>query len=145
MVDFWHTKYDWRRREAFLNSLPQFKTKVAGLDIHFIHAVPAKVPAGTKVLPLLLLHGWPGSVRALYSLIPLLTAPRAGYDFVFEVRIASTEPWFGAAPVLPLRQQADRQTAGCTGSRSWRPRCPGSAFLTPPCDRGSGRRRSASS
>lgn len=86
MVKFWRNEYSWKKREVFLNSLPQFKTNIAGLNIHFIHAKPKNVPAGTKVLPILIMHGWPGSVRELYSIIPKLTTPRKGYNFVFEVR-----------------------------------------------------------
>lgn len=49
-VDFWKNKYNWREREAKLNKLPQYATQVAGLDIHFVHAKPDKVPAGMKVV-----------------------------------------------------------------------------------------------
>ncbi|KAK3914556.1 Juvenile hormone epoxide hydrolase 1 [Frankliniella fusca] len=94
VVKFWRKDYNWKKREAFLNSLPQFKTNIAGLNIHFIHVKPKNVPAGTKVLPLLFMHGWPGSVRELYAAIPLLTTPRKGYDFVFEV-IAPSLPGYG--------------------------------------------------
>ncbi|XP_063244853.1 juvenile hormone epoxide hydrolase 1-like [Bacillus rossius redtenbacheri] len=94
VVRHWHDKYNWREREALLNSLPQFKTYVDGLDLHFIHAKPKSVPTGTRVLPLLLLHGWPGSVREFYGLIPLLTTPRTGVDFVFEV-VAPSLPGYG--------------------------------------------------
>ncbi|KAK7865184.1 hypothetical protein R5R35_012042 [Gryllus longicercus] len=94
VVQFWQNEYDWRSRETFLNSLPQFSTQVGGLQLHFIHAKPREVPAGVRVLPLLLLHGWPGSVREFYELIPLLTAARPGAGFVFEV-VAPSLPGFG--------------------------------------------------
>ncbi|XP_067008639.2 juvenile hormone epoxide hydrolase 1 [Anabrus simplex] len=94
VVEFWSQKYNWRDREAFLNKLPQFKTQVSGLNLHFIHAKPKEVPKGTKVLPLLLLHGWPGSIREFYGLIPLLTTPRKDANFVFEV-IAPSLPGYG--------------------------------------------------
>ncbi|CAB3383149.1 Hypothetical predicted protein [Cloeon dipterum] len=94
IVDFWKNKYDWRQREALLNSVPQFTTYVSGLRIHFIHVKPEKVPAGVKVVPLLLLHGWPGTVKEFYPVIPLLTTPREGFDFVFEVIIPSL-PGYG--------------------------------------------------
>ncbi|KAJ8877463.1 hypothetical protein PR048_021918 [Dryococelus australis] len=94
VVQYWRDKYDWRQRENFLNSLPQFKTYVDGLDMHFIHVKPKNVPANTRVLPLLLLHGWPGSIREFYSIIPLLTTPRSGVDFVFEV-VAPSLPGYG--------------------------------------------------
>lgn len=54
------------------------------LKIHFIHVKPKKTE-GKKVLPLLLLHGWPGSVREFYDIIPLLTTPNDKSDYVFEV------------------------------------------------------------
>jgi len=92
VVQYWRKQYDWRKREAFLNSLPQFKTYISGLDLHYIHVKPKNVPAGTKVLPLLLIHGWPGSVREFYEAIPLLTTPRKDRNFVFEVSILSLGP-----------------------------------------------------
>jgi Predicted hydrolases or acyltransferases (alpha/beta hydrolase superfamily) len=94
VIEFWKTKYNWREREAFLNSFPQFKTTVDGLDLHFIHVKPKNVDKNTRVLPLLLLHGWPGSVREFYDLIPLLTIPRKDMNFVFEV-IAPSLPGYG--------------------------------------------------
>ncbi|KRT85407.1 hydrolase, partial [Oryctes borbonicus] len=93
IVQFWKTSYDWRQREKWLNQYPQFKTNIQGLDIHFIHVKPAKTD-GLKVLPLLVLHGWPGSVREYYEIIPKLTTPRKGSDFVFEVVIPSL-PGYG--------------------------------------------------
>lgn len=88
IIDFWKTKYDWRKQEKFLNKYPQFKTNIQGLNIHYIHVKPTATK-GQKVLPLLLLHGWPGSVREFYEIIPLLTTPQAGRDFVFELIVAS--------------------------------------------------------
>lgn len=101
VLDFWKTKYSWKDRQNYLNSFPQFTTQVQGLKIHFIHAKPAKT-SGVKVVPLLLLHGWPGSVREFYEMIPQLTAPRPGQDFVFEV-IAPSLPGYGfsQAPSRP--------------------------------------------
>jgi juvenile hormone epoxide hydrolase len=94
IVNFWLTKYDWREREKFLNQFPQFKTNIQGLNIHYIHVKPKNVPSGTKILPLLLLHGWPGSVREFYEMIPLLTTVQKDKDFVFEV-IAPSLPGYG--------------------------------------------------
>ncbi|XP_018570554.1 juvenile hormone epoxide hydrolase 1-like [Anoplophora glabripennis] len=90
IVDFWRTKYDWREREKFLNQYPQFTVSVQGLRIHYLHVKP-KETKGVKVLPLLLLHDWPGSIREFYEMIPLLTTPQKGRDFVFEV-IAPSMP-----------------------------------------------------
>ena len=94
VVDFWLTKYDWREREKFLNQYPQFKTKIQGLDIHYLHVKPKNVPSDVKVLPLLLLHGWPGTVREFYEIIPLLTTVQKDKNFVFEV-IAPSLPGYG--------------------------------------------------
>uniref|UniRef100_A0A023ESJ9 Epoxide hydrolase n=1 Tax=Aedes albopictus TaxID=7160 RepID=A0A023ESJ9_AEDAL len=95
ILKYWKTSYlnKWTEREAFLNQFPHFKTQIQGLNIHFIHVKP-KVPAGTKVLPLLLLHGWPGSVREFYDVIPKLTTKSDDKDFVFEVIVPSL-PGYG--------------------------------------------------
>ncbi|XP_059470715.1 juvenile hormone epoxide hydrolase 1-like isoform X2 [Neocloeon triangulifer] len=92
VVDFWKNKYNWREREAKLNSFPQFLTQVSGLRIHYVHAKPEKVPSGVQVLPLLLLHGWPGTVKEFHALIPMLTKPHE--EIVFEV-IAPSLPGYG--------------------------------------------------
>ncbi|XP_057668361.1 juvenile hormone epoxide hydrolase 1-like [Diorhabda carinulata] len=93
VVDYWKTKYDWKKREQLLNQYPQFITNIQGLNIHYIHVKPAQTQ-GLKVLPLLLLHGWPGSVREFYEIIPLLTTPQKGRNFVFELIIPSL-PGYG--------------------------------------------------
>ncbi|XP_071451836.1 juvenile hormone epoxide hydrolase 1-like, partial [Hetaerina americana] len=97
VIDFWRNKYDWKTQEKFLNSVPHFKTKISGLSIHFIHVKPKLTATQTKthkVLPLLMLHGWPGSVREMYEIIPMLTTPRQDYDYVFELIIPSL-PGYG--------------------------------------------------
>ncbi len=73
LVTYWAAQYDWRKVEAKLNALPQFMTKIDGLDIHFIH-VRSKQP---KALPLIITHGWPGSVIELLKVIGPLTDPVA--------------------------------------------------------------------
>lgn len=92
VVDHWLNRYDWAARQAHMNVLPQFKTRLYGLDIHFIHAKPATTKH--RLIPLLMAHGWPGSVAEFYRIIPLLTKPRDGFDFVFEV-IAPSLPGYG--------------------------------------------------
>lgn len=69
LADYWQTRFDWRQWEAKLNSFPQFTAAVGGVDLHFIHA-PGR---GPNPMPLLLSHGWPGSVFEFYKLIPRLT------------------------------------------------------------------------
>ncbi|CAH1183115.1 unnamed protein product [Phaedon cochleariae] len=101
ITEFWKTKYNWREREALLNQFPQFKVNVQGLNIHYIHVKP-KPTKGMRVLPLLLLHGWPGSVLEFYDMIPLLTTPQKGRDFVFEVIVPSLPGYgFSDAAVKP--------------------------------------------
>nr|QPN96961.1 juvenile hormone epoxide hydrolase [Macrobrachium rosenbergii] len=95
IVTYWKTKYNWTEREKRLNQYPHFKTRIEGLDIHFLRA-SAKVTEkkGTKVVPLLLIHGWPGSFVEFYSILPLLTKPQDGSDVVFEV-ICPSIPGYG--------------------------------------------------
>jgi pimeloyl-ACP methyl ester carboxylesterase len=71
LVRYWATDYDWRRAEATLNALPQFTTTIDGVDIHFIH-VRSRHP---NALPLVIAHGWPGSVFEQIKLIGPLTDP----------------------------------------------------------------------
>lgn len=73
LVHYWGTDYDWRKAEAQLNALPQFITKIDGVDIQFIH-VKSKNP---NALPLLLTHGWPGSMFEFIKTIGPLTDPTA--------------------------------------------------------------------
>ncbi len=73
LARYWASNYDWRKAEAKLNAIPQFVTKIDGLDIHFIH-VRSKHP---NALPLVITHGWPGSVLEQIKLIGPLTDPTA--------------------------------------------------------------------
>jgi pimeloyl-ACP methyl ester carboxylesterase len=73
LVRYWGKDYDWRKAEAKLNAFPQFVTKIDGVDIHFIH-VKSHHP---NALPLIITHGWPGSVIELLETIDPLTNPTA--------------------------------------------------------------------
>jgi len=73
LAHYWATEYDWRKAEAKLNALPQFVTKIDGVDIHFIH-VKSRHP---NAMPLIMTHGWPGSVIELLETIGPLTDPTA--------------------------------------------------------------------
>ena len=73
LARYWGTEYDWRKCEAKLNALPEFMTEIDGLDIHFIH-VRSK---HENALPLIVTHGWPGSVIEQLKIIDLLTNPTA--------------------------------------------------------------------
>ncbi|XP_013104822.2 juvenile hormone epoxide hydrolase 1 isoform X1 [Stomoxys calcitrans] len=95
VIKYWRNDYlpKWSERESFLKKFNHFQTEIQGLKIHFMHIKP-KNAQGKKVLPLLLLHGWPGSVREFYEIIPLLTTPNEKHDYVFEV-VAPSLPGYG--------------------------------------------------
>jgi pimeloyl-ACP methyl ester carboxylesterase len=76
LAEYWRTTYDWRAQEAALNAYPQFTTEIDGQKIHFLH-VRSQQP---DALPLILTHGWPGSVVEYLDVVEPLTA--AGYDLV---------------------------------------------------------------
>ena len=77
LVEYWRGAFDWRAQEARLNAFPQFKLTRPDCDLHFLH-VPGK---GPNPIPLLLMHGWPGSVFEFLDFIPRLTDPaRFGAD-----------------------------------------------------------------
>ncbi|WP_039801334.1 epoxide hydrolase family protein [Nocardia araoensis] len=73
LVDHWRTGYDWRAAEAQLNAYPQYTTEIDGQTIHFLHVRSPE----TGALPLLLTHGWPGSVAEFLDVIGPLSDPRA--------------------------------------------------------------------
>jgi len=73
LANYWQTDYDWRKVEARLNALPQFMTEIDGVDIHFIHVRSTEAGA----LPLIITHGWPGSIIEMLKLIDPLTNPTA--------------------------------------------------------------------
>ena len=101
LAERWRTGYDWRAHEARLNQIPQYTTTIDGQNIHFLH-VRSQEPAA---VPLLLLHGWPGSVLEFAGMIGPLTGPP---------RTAATRP---------------------ARSMSWCRPCPGTASLARPPSR----------
>src|SRR3982751_5390308 len=77
LVEYWRSRFDWRAQEARLNALPQFKVRLHGIDLHYLHVEGR----GPSPYPLLLSHGWPGSVFEFLDIIPRLTDPaRHGGD-----------------------------------------------------------------
>jgi microsomal epoxide hydrolase len=77
LMEYWRSRYDWREHEARINRFNQYKVGLAGIDVHYIR----QEGKGPKPLPLLISHGWPGSVHEFYKLIPMLTDPaRFGGD-----------------------------------------------------------------
>lgn len=77
LVEYWRRDYDWRQCEARLNALGQHVTEIDGLDVHFLHVRSSRPDA----VPLIITHGWPGSVIEFLEAIPLLTEPAEGMAF----------------------------------------------------------------
>jgi pimeloyl-ACP methyl ester carboxylesterase len=101
LARYWATTYDWRAFEANLNALPQFKTEIDGVGVHFIHVRSVHENA----LPLIITHGWPGSIVEMLGVIGPLTDPTAyggSGDDAFDVVVPSL-PGFGFsdAPMSP--------------------------------------------
>src|SRR5215218_1343105 len=93
LAHYWTNDYDWRRVEARLNALPQFTTTIDGVDIHFLHV---RSPHD-NALPLIMTHGWPGSVIELLGTVGPLTAPTAhggGAEDAFDLVLPSL-PGYG--------------------------------------------------
>jgi microsomal epoxide hydrolase len=90
LTEYWRKDFDWRAQEAALNAFPQFRAPLDGVDLHYLH-VPG---VGPDPMPLLLLHGWPGSVFEFLDIIPRLTDPQR---FGGDARDAFTV----VAPSLP--------------------------------------------
>ena len=101
LADYWATAYDWRKCEARLNALPNFITEIDGLDIHFIHVRSKHEDA----LPILITHGWPGSIVEQLKIIAPLTDPTAfggKAEDAFDVVIPSLPGYgFTARPTAP--------------------------------------------
>ena len=86
---YWAKSYDWRKVEARLNALPQFITEIDGLDVHFIHVRSKHESA----LPLIVTHGWPGSIIEQLKIIDPLTNPSMpGYGFAGKPTSTGWEP-----------------------------------------------------
>ena len=113
LVRHWGTAYDWRKAEAKLNALPQFVTNIDGLDIHFIHVRSTHANA----LPVIMTHGWPGSVFELLKVVGPLTDPTAHGG----QRRGRVRPRVSLDARLRLFRQADRPPAGAPSAsrRAW--------------------------
>jgi len=101
LVQHWQTSHDWRKVEARLNALPQFVTEIDGLDIHFIHVRSKHANA----LPMIVTHGWPGSIIEQMKIIDPLTNPTAhggSASDAFHLVIPSLPGYgFSAKPTAP--------------------------------------------
>ncbi len=114
LARYWAAEHNWRACEAKLNALPQFKTEIDGLEIHFIHVKSRHENA----LPLIITHGWPGSVIELLEVVGPLTDPTAhggsdedAFDLVLPSLPATASP------------RSRRKSAGIQGARRKRGRC----------------------
>jgi pimeloyl-ACP methyl ester carboxylesterase len=114
LARYWSTDYDWRKVEARLNALPQYVTEIDGLDIHFIH-VRSKEPGA---LPVIITHGWPGSIIEQLKIIDPLTNPTAHGQ-------AATDAFDVVIPSLPGYGFSGKPTA--TG---WDPQRIARAWVT---------------
>lgn len=103
LVGYWLGKFDWRVQERRLNSFPQFKAKVKGWNIHFVHIKGR----GPKPIPILLLHGWPDTFAGILKLVPYLTDPAQNGG-------AESDSFDVVIPSLPGYGFSDRQA-----SRGW--------------------------
>nr|XP_020453350.1 epoxide hydrolase 1 isoform X2 [Monopterus albus]XP_020453358.1 epoxide hydrolase 1 isoform X2 [Monopterus albus] len=91
VITYWRQEFDWKKQVAMLNKYPHFKTKIEGLDVHFVHVRPPP-RENQKVLPLMFVHGWPGSFFEFYKILPVLTQNHDGV--AFEV-ICPSIPGYG--------------------------------------------------
>src|SRR5580692_1505 len=103
LAEYWHNGYDWRAQEAKINHFDQFTTEIDGQQIYFIHQRSPRPDA----IPLLLIHGWPGSILEFLALIEPLINPTDSHSPAFDVVIPSL-PGFGFS--------------GPTTTRGWDPR-----------------------
>ncbi|KAK2853035.1 hypothetical protein Q7C36_008236 [Tachysurus vachellii] len=91
VASYWRHEFNWEEQVKVLNKYPHFKTNIEGIDVHFIHVKPVQ-HVGQKVLPLMMVHGWPGSFYEFYKILPMLTEIKG--DVVFEV-ICPSIPGYG--------------------------------------------------
>jgi pimeloyl-ACP methyl ester carboxylesterase len=128
LVAYWQNGYDWRAAEARLNQFAHFRTTIDGQSIHFIHARSPRADA----LPVLITHGWPGSVVEFLDVIPRLTDPEAhggeaadafhvvapslpGYGFSEPTRTRGWDPWRIARAFVELMARLDYARYGAQG------------------------------
>lgn len=100
LVDYWQTKYDWRKQETMLNKFPHFTTEIDGVKIHFLY-IKGK---GKSPKPLILTYGWPDSFYRFYKVIPMLTDPASfggNAEQSFDVIVPSI-PGFGFSDPIAM-------------------------------------------
>jgi pimeloyl-ACP methyl ester carboxylesterase len=128
LVEYWLETYDWRAQEARLNELEHRRTRIDGQSIHFVHARSPHADA----LPLLMVHGWPGSIVEFLDVIPRLTDPEAyggqatdafhvvapslpGYGFSEPTRTPGWDPWRVARAFAELMARLGYSRYGAQG------------------------------
>lgn len=109
LADYWLNEFDWRALETKLNAYPQFTTEIDGEDIHFLHVRSSRADA----TPVILTHGWPGSVLEYLDLIAPLTEPESADAPAFHVVLPSL-PGFGFSGPTRSGGWGTRRTA-----RAW--------------------------
>lgn len=78
LADYWASEYDWRKEEAYLNGFNQYKAKINGLDLHFLH----ETGTGSKRIPVLLLHGWANTYAMYLKMVERIKKEHAGLDLI---------------------------------------------------------------
>lgn len=112
LVDYWRTSYDWRRHEAAINCFPQFTTTINGQTLHFLHVVSPEPDA----LPLILRHGWPGSIVEFLDVVGPLAHPKAFGDDpadAFHVVVPSLLGRGFSSPTTEPGPETDRFAYAC--------------------------------
>ncbi|KAK3755532.1 hypothetical protein QZH41_019906 [Actinostola sp. cb2023] len=84
LVDYWINKYDWKAQEKLINSFRNYETRIDGLRVHFMHIKP-QIKDGQKLVPIMFIHGWPGSFIEFYKVIPLLVQESLTGKFAYEI------------------------------------------------------------
>ncbi|XP_022660234.1 epoxide hydrolase 1-like [Varroa destructor] len=100
IIEYWQNQYDFKKAEAAINSYPHYQTQIEGIKIHFFRSAPTKTDNKTKIIPLLLIHGWPGSFVEFLKIAGQLSKPVD--EIAFDVIVPSI-PGYGYSE--PSRKQ----------------------------------------
>nr|AFK11286.1 epoxide hydrolase 1-like protein [Callorhinchus milii] len=113
VLDYWRNQFDWKKQVDILNSFPHFKTRIEGIEVHFVYVKPGRLLGERDAIPLLMVHGWPGSFYEFYKILPLLTEPEAhglSQEHVFQV-VCPSIPGYGFSEA-PHKKGFDTVSAG---------------------------------